>query len=87
MGPNYLAIENIVRSSNLSLMDQDEYLLVLGKAQDEMLAVLLPLLQDDPSWLLKLSQNAKAKHSAMSAGNTEAWEKIVKAEVTQLEGL
>ena len=87
METNFEKIKNIVNRSLLSTTDKNELLSIFTKAQDGDLAELAGVLSEDSTWISRLSDNLKAKHIVLSSKDATLWQKILKEEVAQLEGL
>ncbi len=81
---NLEKIRDLVLQSSLSLADQNELIEAFSKATDSDLENVANLFTDDNSWIERMSKNYKAKLSALSSGNSSAWQNILREEESQL---
>lgn len=84
---NFQNIKEKILHSNLSLADQTELIEAFGRTNDSDLEGVLKLLNEDSSWVGRLSENYKAKRSAFATGNSAVWQGILRDEESQLKEL
>ncbi|MEK7193445.1 MAG: hypothetical protein AAB652_01505 [Patescibacteria group bacterium] len=77
-------IAQALRESSLSKEDQDDFLLFCFMTPKSEREPLIALIQDDPSWIQKLSINYKAKKQAIRDRNSDLLDAIVQEEQTML---
>lgn len=84
---NRQKISALVHQSHLSLADQTKLIEAFSRANDADLEGVLKLFSEDSSWIERMSENYKAKHAAFVAGNSAAWQDILREEEAQLKEL
>ena len=87
MQNNFEKIKNLIAESNLELSDQIMLTELFSKTEDNKLEEVVELFSSNPSWIEKINENYKAKHEAMTTGDSELWKKIVEEEEKQLENV
>ncbi|MFH1838089.1 MAG: hypothetical protein ABH808_01160 [Candidatus Kuenenbacteria bacterium] len=87
MNTNLQKIKELIQKSDLSLFEQEELILLFTKASDQDLEPTLELFAENPSWIRKISDNYKAKQSALATKNSALWQKIIQEEESQLKEL
>ena len=87
METNFQKIKELVLSSDISPEDQEELLLAFFKTDDAKLEPVLKLFLEDKSWIQKISDNLKAKNTAIMIGDHNLWKRILQDEETQLRKL
>jgi hypothetical protein len=73
-------IKKIIADSSLVQEEKDEFIKNLLQANEEQLATLKNLLEEDPKLTEILYKNYKDKLEAFSKGDSEAWKKILEDE-------
>jgi hypothetical protein len=87
MNTNFEKIKLSIRESPLSLPDQISLLDLFVIVNDDDLKDVADLFFEDPSWVEKINENYKAKKSALSTKDPEAWKKILETEEEQLKNI
>lgn len=85
METNFEKLKKVISEETLILPDEkDELIRLFSNANDEDLLPVLELVSSDPSWILKLSKNCKAKNQTIKNKDMDAWDKIVAEEEKEL---
>lgn len=87
METNLQKIQKLVVDSALSQDEQNDFVALLALAVDVELEPTVQLLSEDKSWASKIYQNVKAKLTALSAGDSALWQRILQEEEAQLKEL
>lgn len=87
METNLQKIQKLVVDSALSQDEQNDFVTLLALTVDAELEPMVQLLSEDKSWASKIYQNIKVKRTALAAGDSALWQKILREEETQLKEL
>lgn len=84
---NFKKISDLIHSSPLSPISQEELLAVFSLAKDEDLAETAQLFESDATWIQKIFANYQAKKSALNLGDEKLWQTIVSIEEKELSAI
>lgn len=87
MESNFQKIIKFLRNSNISQEDQDDLIVLFSLCEDFKLDPVIKLFSEDQNWIKKISENYKAKKSAIADQDIELWQKIIQNEEKELNQL
>lgn len=87
MESNFQKIIKFLRNSNISQEDQDDLIVLFSLCEDVKLDPVVKLFSEDQNWIKKISENYKAKKSAIADQDFGLWQKIIQDEEKELNQL
>lgn len=84
MTSNRAKIKSLVRLSNLSFQEIDEFVEFLNQMDEKNLATLIGLFERNPNWILTFYRNIQAKKIALNKKDEKMWNEIVENESLDL---
>lgn len=87
METNFQKIQHFLSLSDLSVQEQNDFLILLLGATDERLKPFVTLFAEDSSWIRKIYKNFKTKQAAFAGKSKTAWAEVLKEEETLLRDI
>lgn len=84
MKSNFQKIRELLQNSILSKEDQDDLVALFSLSEDSELEPIVKLFSEDKNWIKKISDNYRAKKTAISEKNSDLWQKIIEDEEKEL---
>ena len=76
--------KEIIKKSKLSSIEVKEMVNFFNQASPDDLAIVIEVFQQEPEWIVKISNNIKAKRKILSNRDKKAWKKIIEKEKVDL---
>jgi len=80
MKTNFEKIKEIIKDSNLSEREQEEFLIFLSFVSDIELEPIVKMIEKDKKWVVKAYMNVKSKYLAFVSKDKKLLDKILKEE-------
>jgi hypothetical protein len=77
---HFETIKKLIQDSSLEAVDKQELVDTFAEISDESLEDIAKLLEKDPSWVIKFSDNRKKKKEAFATGSQDLWDQILEEE-------
>lgn len=87
MNESLARIKELLSASSLGQNEQDELFVVFSMFGKARIGSIEQIFSQDPSLILKISENYKAKQEAIKSNNVDLFKKIVQDEQSILEGI
>ncbi len=77
-------LKDTIFKSTLEIQDKNKLSSILVKLNNKSINTLVDLFKEKPEWILKFSNNIKAKKKAFASKDPKAWNDIIEAEALDL---
>ncbi len=84
---NFQKISEMIQKAEIAPHEKNNIILLLEKATESDLDLVLELFMSDQSWISKISRNFSSKRDAILTGDKNMWQRIIEDEANYLKNI